>query len=258
MRPVLWRLCGLPLPAERGQRARAAHAEGPPPRLTGICQQSASQDGYRLACFECWLSGVAGGKGRGALQDASHQLVMITGDTPLTACHAAKQVHIVDRPVLILDSYRSASPARLHASSGALPCIVPLGLACIFWRPPMHQTPRSSGTTFTGHTCNPPFSSSHRLAGARRSMRVRPNVACGGIKINTATVQGFWQRSRDWRQGSHRWERKQLQLSPGVVEACVASKPDKMAKCGMLLLQCLIIARESDCQWGCKQQRLSL
>ena len=42
------------------------------------------------------------------LQDASHQLVMITGDTPLTACHAAKQVHIVDRPVLILDYHRSA------------------------------------------------------------------------------------------------------------------------------------------------------
>lgn len=37
------------------------------------------------------------------VQDASHQLVMITGDAPLTACHAAAQVHIVDRPVLILE-----------------------------------------------------------------------------------------------------------------------------------------------------------
>jgi len=36
------------------------------------------------------------------MQDASHQLVMITGDAPLTACHAASQVHILDRPVLIL------------------------------------------------------------------------------------------------------------------------------------------------------------
>ncbi|CAL8460618.1 g147 [Coccomyxa elongata] len=36
------------------------------------------------------------------LKDASHQLVMITGDAPLTACHAASQVHILDRPVLIL------------------------------------------------------------------------------------------------------------------------------------------------------------
>ena len=47
------------------------------------------------------------------LQDASHQLVMITGDTPLTACHAAKQVHIVDRPVLILDYHRSAPELHL-------------------------------------------------------------------------------------------------------------------------------------------------
>lgn len=36
------------------------------------------------------------------LKEASHQLVMITGDAPLTACHAASRVHIVDRPVLIL------------------------------------------------------------------------------------------------------------------------------------------------------------
>lgn len=38
------------------------------------------------------------------LKEASHQLVMITGDAPLTACHAAGKVHIVDRPVLILGS----------------------------------------------------------------------------------------------------------------------------------------------------------
>ena len=36
------------------------------------------------------------------LKEASHQLVMITGDAPLTACHAARRVHIVDRPVLVL------------------------------------------------------------------------------------------------------------------------------------------------------------
>ena len=29
------------------------------------------------------------------------QLVMITGDAPLTACHAASRIHILDRPVLI-------------------------------------------------------------------------------------------------------------------------------------------------------------
>lgn len=39
------------------------------------------------------------------LKEASHQLVMITGDAPLTACHAASSVHIVDRPVLILGSW---------------------------------------------------------------------------------------------------------------------------------------------------------
>ncbi len=42
------------------------------------------------------------------LKEASHQLVMITGDAPLTACHAAGRVHIVDRPVLILNSMCAA------------------------------------------------------------------------------------------------------------------------------------------------------
>ncbi len=65
------------------------------------------------------------------LQDASHQLVMITGDTPLTACHAAKQVHIVDRPVLILDYHRSAPqlhltvPHKTHVFSLALEAATP-------------------------------------------------------------------------------------------------------------------------------------
>ena len=36
------------------------------------------------------------------LRASGHQLVMITGDTPLTACHAARAVHIVTRPVLVL------------------------------------------------------------------------------------------------------------------------------------------------------------
>lgn len=35
------------------------------------------------------------------LKESSHQLVMITGDTPLTACFAAGRLHIIDRPVLI-------------------------------------------------------------------------------------------------------------------------------------------------------------
>jgi cation-transporting ATPase 13A1 len=36
------------------------------------------------------------------LSNASHMLVMITGDAPLTAVHAASQVHIVTRPVLVM------------------------------------------------------------------------------------------------------------------------------------------------------------
>ncbi|KAK0550438.1 putative cation-transporting ATPase 1 [Tilletia horrida] len=37
------------------------------------------------------------------LADASHRLVMITGDNPLTAVHVASEVEIVDRETLILD-----------------------------------------------------------------------------------------------------------------------------------------------------------
>ncbi|OMP11729.1 Cation-transporting P-type ATPase [Corchorus capsularis] len=36
------------------------------------------------------------------LKNSSHDLVMITGDQALTACHVAGQVHIVSKPVLIL------------------------------------------------------------------------------------------------------------------------------------------------------------
>lgn len=50
------------------------------------------------------------------LRDSSHCLVMITGDAPLTACHAASRVHIVDRRVLIL----TARCARVLAKEKAL------------------------------------------------------------------------------------------------------------------------------------------
>ncbi|KAJ9121558.1 hypothetical protein QFC22_002177 [Naganishia vaughanmartiniae] len=43
------------------------------------------------------------------LADSSHRCVMITGDNPLTACHVAKDVEIVDREVMILDVKEGAT-----------------------------------------------------------------------------------------------------------------------------------------------------
>ncbi|KAJ6697578.1 hypothetical protein OIU85_003904 [Salix viminalis] len=41
------------------------------------------------------------------LKNSSHDLVMITGDQALTACHVASQVHIITKPALILYPSRS-------------------------------------------------------------------------------------------------------------------------------------------------------
>ena len=38
------------------------------------------------------------------LQLSSHRIIMITGDNQLTACHVAKELNIVNKPIIILDS----------------------------------------------------------------------------------------------------------------------------------------------------------
>ncbi|KAG4300765.1 hypothetical protein PCK1_002842, partial [Pneumocystis canis] len=43
------------------------------------------------------------------LNESSHRVVMITGDNTLTACYVAREVHIIKRDVLILDTYNNTS-----------------------------------------------------------------------------------------------------------------------------------------------------
>lgn len=54
------------------------------------------------------------------LKDSSHQLVMITGDAPLTACHTARKVHIVTREVLILSTTSSDRHGRIPNANGPI------------------------------------------------------------------------------------------------------------------------------------------
>ncbi|CAK9170149.1 unnamed protein product [Ilex paraguariensis] len=58
-----------------------------------------------FAVFNCPIRGDSANV-LSELKGSSHDLVMITGDQALTACHVAGQVHIVSKPVLIL------SPAK--------------------------------------------------------------------------------------------------------------------------------------------------
>ncbi|TPX66718.1 hypothetical protein SpCBS45565_g04261 [Spizellomyces sp. 'palustris'] len=50
-------------------------------------------------------------KAVGMLNRSSHRVVMITGDNALTACHVAKEVEIVKRPVLIADTWEDGKLA---------------------------------------------------------------------------------------------------------------------------------------------------
>ena len=56
------------------------------------------------------------------LRDAALQLVMITGDAPLTACHVARQTHIVERQVLIL-GHKAVSADAGASASDAVPSV---------------------------------------------------------------------------------------------------------------------------------------
>ena len=60
------------------------------------------------------------------------QLVMITGDTPLTACHAASRIHILDRPVLIA-VHRCRPPPVGNARFAACLSRVGCAVARVYW-----------------------------------------------------------------------------------------------------------------------------
>ncbi|GMH40341.1 hypothetical protein BSKO_08245 [Bryopsis sp. KO-2023] len=70
-----------------------------------------------FAVFQCPLKPESEGALR-MLKNSSHQLVMITGDAPLTACHTASKVHITDRDVLIL-STATTRPSDSELGLGA-------------------------------------------------------------------------------------------------------------------------------------------
>lgn len=54
------------------------------------------------------------------LKDSSHQLIMITGDAPLTACYTASKVHIVTREVLVLSPTAAGRICKGQNANGML------------------------------------------------------------------------------------------------------------------------------------------
>eukprot|EP00879_Flechtneria_rotunda_P011646 GHRR01012166.1.p1 GENE.GHRR01012166.1~~GHRR01012166.1.p1 ORF type:complete len:806 (+),score=277.48 GHRR01012166.1:722-3139(+) len=94
------------------RRLLQAHLTGP--ELRGLSRDQVERDmafeGF--AVFQCPLK-VESEPSLAELAAASHMLVMITGDAPLTAVHAASQVHIVTRPVLILQHKLEATGAGI-------------------------------------------------------------------------------------------------------------------------------------------------
>eukprot|EP00878_Enallax_costatus_P016666 GHUV01017486.1.p1 GENE.GHUV01017486.1~~GHUV01017486.1.p1 ORF type:complete len:1230 (+),score=386.32 GHUV01017486.1:189-3878(+) len=82
---------------------RVMPAELTAPELRSLSREEVERDmsfeGF--AIFQCPLK-VESEPSLKQLAAASHMLVMITGDAPLTAVHAARQVHIVTRAVLIM------------------------------------------------------------------------------------------------------------------------------------------------------------
>ncbi|KAF8062935.1 PDR2 [Scenedesmus sp. PABB004] len=74
-----------------------------------------------FAVFQCPLKPESA-PSLAALAASSHMLVMITGDAPLTAAHAARQVGIVTRPVLVLQHKLEAAgdgPGAHHTPGSA-------------------------------------------------------------------------------------------------------------------------------------------